>query len=95
MEENELQDLTNLTFKCQNVLEVSLSSNILATVPTFVRNCQNVRKMDFSGNRIDSFDNETFSQLENLVEMSFKFLSSSLTLRQNKLGHLSVAIFDL
>jgi Leucine-rich repeat (LRR) protein len=70
MEENRFQDLNNLTFKCNNVLELSFQQNLLTSVPSFFANCQSVKRLDLSDNKIISINNKTFSRLVNLIELN-------------------------
>jgi Leucine-rich repeat (LRR) protein len=69
MEENELKELNNLTVKCNNVLDLTFRSNLLSSVPSFIKNCHSLQFADLSNNRISEIQNETFSELVYLIDL--------------------------
>ena len=70
MEDNLLKDLNNLTVKCTNVLDLTFQSNLLSSVPTFIKNCHSLRAVDLSNNKIAEIQNETFSELAVLTNLN-------------------------
>ena len=79
MDENLVEDLNNVTFKCTNVLELSLSANLLTSVPDFIKNCHSITTIDLSNNKIIDIANGSFTDLANLEQVN---------LSQNKLERL-------
>jgi Leucine-rich repeat (LRR) protein len=70
MDENLIEDLNNVTFKCANVLEVSLAGNVLTSVPAFIKNCNSVTSIDLSKNKIVKITNGSLSELTHLNQLN-------------------------
>ena len=70
LDNNKIQDLTNVTFKCENLVELFVQENLLSSVPAFVRECQQLKMLDLANNKIKIIEDGAFAGLNNLYGLS-------------------------
>ena len=70
LDNNKIQDLKNTSIPCSNLIELTLQDNLLTSVPSFVRGCEQLKMIDLANNKINIIEDGSFAGLKSLYGLS-------------------------